>query len=86
MDRTGTFTVQPNPVLDVANLRFEAKAVENVRIYITDARGAVVYNLPFKTSPGLNVLPIDMSAYSRGVYSVSIRGTDMLQTIQVVKQ
>lgn len=78
--------VQPNPVISSTQLSFECTEAGNVKIMITDAKGAVVATQNYKASTGLNKLPIEMSHYSKGNYVLRVIQGSAVKTIQIIKQ
>jgi hypothetical protein len=72
---TLTASLAPNPVNDIATLRFILPAAQGLTLEIRDMLGReVAPSLVFDAlSSGMNALPIDVSSIPRGVYAVRLR-------------
>jgi hypothetical protein len=72
---TLTASLAPNPVSDIATLRFILPTAQGLTVEIRDMLGReVAPSLVFDAlSSGMNALPIDVSSIPRGVYAVRLR-------------
>lgn len=82
-------SLAPNPVSDIATLRFVLPTAQGLSIEICDMLGReVAPPLRFEAlSSGMNALPIDVAGLARGVYAVRLRTAIGLRaTTMLVKQ
>jgi len=63
----------PNPVYSSTTIRLGSPANAKVRLILMDAKGAVVHTTDANLMQGINHIPLDMSRFSRGSYTVVIR-------------
>lgn len=77
--------VYPNPVKDVAVLRFTAKQNAKAKVQVTDVRGVVVYTSATDINTGSNELKIDLANHAAGVYVVTLTNKDNNKTIRLLK-
>lgn len=75
------FKVYPNPASDVLNVEWLVK-YDQATLSMFDARGRRVY---FREgTPGLNTYHIDISQFSKGVYSLQVATGKTMESIKVV--
>ncbi|MBD1208372.1 MAG: T9SS type A sorting domain-containing protein [Ignavibacteria bacterium] len=82
-------SLAPNPVSDIATLRFVLPTAQGVTIEMYDMLGReVVPSLRFEAlSSGMNALPIEMASLPRGVYAVRLRtALGLRATTMMVKE
>jgi len=81
----GGISVSPNPVLNIATVRFNHPKEEKATLLITDANGKVVYQQATQLQKGYNQKDINLSAISKGNYNLSVVSSSANKTIQLVK-
>ncbi|MBD1210014.1 MAG: T9SS type A sorting domain-containing protein [Ignavibacteria bacterium] len=84
-----TPSLAPNPVSDIATLRFILPTAQGVTIEMYDMLGReVAPPLRFEAlSSGMNALPIEMASLPRGVYAVRLRtALGLRATTMMVKE
>lgn len=81
----GGISVSPNPVLNIATVRFNHPKEEKATLRITDANGKVVYQQATQLQKGYNQKEINLSAISKGNYNLSVVSNSANKTIQLVK-
>lgn len=81
----GGISVSPNPVLNIATVRFNHPKEEKATLLITDANGKVVYQQATQLQKGYNQKDINLSAISKGNYNLSVVSNSANKTIQLVK-
>jgi PKD repeat protein len=64
--------VYPNPATDKLFLEFSLEQRETTTIKLMDSSGKVVYSAVF--NPGMQMVNIDLSSLSKGMYFIHIRG------------
>lgn len=62
----------PNPIESSANILFESIKIDNFTLKIMNALGEVVENRIIQSNYGLNYIPLNMQAWSRGTYMYSL--------------
>lgn len=77
--------VYPNPVKDVAVLRFTAKQNAEAKVQVTDVRGVIVSSYTTDIHTGSNELKIDLANHAAGVYVVALTNRDNNKTIRLLK-
>ncbi|MBS1612427.1 MAG: PKD domain-containing protein [Bacteroidetes bacterium] len=77
--------VYPNPVKDVAMVRFTAKQNAEAKVQVTDVRGVIVYTSATDINIGSNELKIDLANHAAGVYVVTLTNRDNYKTIRLLK-
>lgn len=80
-----SFSVYPNPVLDKTVVNISCTEAQEVMIYITDSKGAVVQNNSFSLLKGNNQLQVDMKDLPAGTYTVTAKWSGGVQGVKVVK-
>lgn len=81
----GGISVSPNPVVNIAIVRFNHPKEEKATLRITDVNGKVVYQQATQLQKGYNQKEINLSAFSKGNYSLSVVSGSANKTIQLVK-
>jgi hypothetical protein len=78
--------VNPNPVRNQALISWEASTAENVKIYVRDITGKVLYNSQLQQEYGNNQLEISMHDYVNGIYLIEIVGESGRFNKKIMKQ
>jgi hypothetical protein len=77
--------IAPNPFYNQAQLQVNLPQASPVDIQVRDISGRVVQSLRFADAvAGQNNFTIERNALSKGVYFITVRSADALQTIRVV--
>ena len=66
----------PNPNQGSFSLDFASKKSEQVTVSVTDISGKSVFNQAWDVKPGQNILPIELSEASKGIYFVRVSGNE----------
>jgi subtilisin-like proprotein convertase family protein len=74
----------PNPASDLVELRFVANQGESAQITINNVIGQEVFSSQATAEQGLNTLSIDLRKFHRGVYVVSLRLAEEVQSKRLV--
>ena len=75
----------PNPFTDIINVEIESAISEDVEISVVNLSGQVVYMTNKYLSAGLNSFEINADNYVSGVYFIRINGTQINETMKMVK-
>jgi hypothetical protein len=80
------FNIYPNPVNDLATIKFDVTNMENLSMVMTNSLGAIVKN-DFNVSNGSNVLTVDCTDLTSGLYFVtfSSNGQNTVKKFNVIK-
>lgn len=80
------FNIYPNPVSDVATIQFDVTNMSNLSMTMTNSVGAVVRN-NFNISNGSNLINVDCSDLTSGLYFVTIssNGQNIVKKFNVIK-
>ncbi len=74
----------PNPATDRVNLEFWAAADGEVCLKMAGGRG-MISEKTFQASKGLNTMPLSLNQFPAGVYWVTLRNGDQIETLRLVK-
>ena len=85
-DQVIAVEIFPNPVSSVLQVQIPSKQKETVTIFITDARGRVVYKKEVQVSEGNNASGIPVSYLSNGLYQFTVESKEGKQTKSFIKQ
>jgi len=69
--------VQPNPAHDKTTVLFSSEKEASLRVYVRSISGKTVYSGSYNCSKGDNQFDIDLTGYSKGIYIISLEGTEM---------
>lgn len=75
----------PNPIGDEVNVRFYASKQVEISIDILDIAGKVIKHRTYKTSTGMQQVPIGTMSLPSGVYTLRVGDGIEEQTIKIVK-
>ncbi len=76
----------PNPAGQKTMLAFTSNENSACAIRLTDLYGRTVWLGNIKTTTGVNTYSLDLSAFAKGVYTVSVEQGGLYQTIKVVSE
>ena len=76
----------PNPASNTLNILWDSKANENATIMITDIAGREVYKNTISMTKGSGNAPVDLSAFTNGLYIVSVRSASINYTNKIQVQ
>jgi hypothetical protein len=76
----------PNPANDHATLKFTTDEVSNYTMNIYDAIGDKIITREVTSTKGLNVIELDLSSYSKGIYFIQLRNKDNNYQLQLSVQ
>ena len=70
-----SYSVYPNPSNGIVNLIFQSTYTSDVSVELTDVIGRVVYNKKYDSFNGRQESILDVSAFEKGVYLLSLRNS-----------
>ncbi|MEP7169529.1 MAG: T9SS type A sorting domain-containing protein [Bacteroidota bacterium] len=76
----------PNPASDKVNLTFNIPTKNSFTISVTDIYGKNVLSEQIIAEEGDNKIPLDLKNISSGMYSVSLKSSDMLYQTKIMVQ
>ena len=76
---TSTISIYPNPVATVLNIRAE-KPIKTIKIF--DVQGRLLQDL----TPKSNLISVDFSSYSKGLYFMTVYDEKGFSTTKIIKQ
>lgn len=82
----GNLNLYPNPGSDDVNLSFDVNNSQVVEIVFTDITGKIVNTQLINASAGTNIVMMDASPLSRGVYFVTFKSEGTQKAVQFVKK
>jgi len=79
-------SLYPNPSSGSSALRISLDRSANVTVEILDSRGALLQQKQLQLPQGTNTIPLDVSSYAKGVYTVKVNYDSDVQTIKMIKK
>jgi hypothetical protein len=80
-------TVIPNPAHDEIGVKFVSEKDVEINLCLVDANGIIVYSKKIKAERnGLNTVPLSISEYPSGIYSVRLMNTVQNISARFIKQ
>ena len=76
----------PNPASNTLNILWDSKSNENATVVITDVAGREVYKNTISMTKGSGNTPVDLSAFTNGLYIVSVRSASINYTNKIQVQ
>jgi hypothetical protein len=80
------FTVSPNPVPGSAVLNIHLQQASAIRWSIIDSKGARLQQNQTMLPSGNSSIPLNLSNYSKGMYSINIYYNNEVKTIKLIKK
>jgi len=81
----GQMKVQPNPASESTMLMFESAVSGDIRLSVTDSRGAQLFQQNAIISSGINQINISLANYPAGTYQLTLISGSEVKTIRLVK-
>ena len=78
-------TVFPNPASDLVTVKFELSSARSLNVMITDMAGKKVKSFVYQGIEGINQMPLNIRAFSKGNYTLVITDGENQEAIQVIK-
>ncbi|MBO9564307.1 MAG: T9SS type A sorting domain-containing protein [Niastella sp.] len=75
-----------NPVTDYAYLLMQAKEKSKVAILVTDMAGRTLMSQSRTIERGMNNLPVNVQSLAAGIYMLSVKNADGIQTVRFIKK
>lgn len=79
-------TLFPNPATSEVNLSFNVEANQEMNVTITDVSGKIVQTNAIQAKTGKNLVMMDLSVQSNGMYFVTVSTNTGRKVLQFVKQ
>ena len=76
----------PNPSAGNSTLSINLDRSSDVTIQVVDSKGAVMQQKQVLLPPGNSTIPLDMSNYPGGVYSINLHYNGEMKTIKMIKK
>jgi hypothetical protein len=70
------FMVYPNPSNGEFNVSLNSLFTGSFQVQIYDLTGQVIFNQNYSSSPGTNIIAIDLSRFDPGIYFLEFRSTN----------
>lgn len=79
--------ITPNPITDISMLEMVSAKAQNITLIISDQKGAIINQKNYRLVTGTNLIPVDGSALSSGLYVVKAISPDgNLAVLKFLKQ
>ena len=85
----GNFSIQrfsPNPVLNILNLDIISSNSRKIRVQVSDVPGKILLAKDCQLRSGNNLIPVEVSGLTPGMYYLSIYAGSEMKTIKIIKQ
>jgi hypothetical protein len=69
--------VYPNPTNGKITLKYNSLSAENLLLIVNDIEGRNLISENLSSVEGINIHEVDLSSFSKGLYVVQLRGTDI---------
>lgn len=79
-------SLYPNPSSGNSSLSITLAQSQKVTIQLLDSKGAMMQQRQVQLPSGTTILPLEMSSYPKGVYSVIVNYNDEVETIKMIKK
>ena len=79
-------TVYPNPVVDVANVKFDANETSYGTLQIMNLTGRILRKQQVHLNAGENKISVDMTGLSKGIYMIHMNSSNGHVTAKVIKR
>jgi hypothetical protein len=79
-------SVTPNPTKETSTILFESAKNENIFVTLTDLSGKVMYTQNHSITEGVNTVNLNMVFLSNGIYIMTMRNSESVLTLKIVKQ
>ncbi|MDI9319603.1 MAG: S8/S53 family peptidase [Phycisphaerales bacterium] len=76
----------PNPSHGIFNLDYNGSKREELKVQVLDMTGKTIMNQSWQTNSGSNILPLDLSSFSNGIYIVSVQSNKGNITLKATLQ
>jgi Leucine-rich repeat (LRR) protein len=75
-----------NPVTDYAYLLMQAREKSKVAILVTDMAGRTLLSQSRTVERGMNNLPVNVQSLAAGIYMLSVKNAEGIQTVRFIKK
>lgn len=75
-----------NPVADYAYLLMQSKEKSNIVILVTDMTGRTLLSQSRTVERGMNNLPVNVQSLAAGIYMLSVKNAQGIQTVRFIKK
>ncbi|MCF8371428.1 MAG: T9SS type A sorting domain-containing protein [Bacteroidales bacterium] len=84
-NKKSTFSIFPNPVVDNAQIEFDLRSTENVKLMVFDLQGKMVNEIDMgKYAPGNHSVNVDFSQLNPGTYIVNMLNGNQSNSTKLV--
>ena len=86
LSRGNAVSLYPNPVSASTTLSITLDRAQSVTLSIVDSRGAMVEQRTMLLPSGNTSIPLNVSQYSDGVYSITVQYSQERNTLKLIKK
>lgn len=79
-------SLYPNPSSGNSSLSISLEQTQRVALYVLDSKGALMQERQMLLPSGTSIIPLEMSSYSKGVYSIRVNYSNEIKTIKMIKK
>lgn len=81
-----TLSCFPNPTNENVNIEFYSQHHSNSSITIFDINGRLIHQFDHTSIYGKNIVPIDVSEWSKGLYLIRYKSNENISVVKFIKQ
>jgi pimeloyl-ACP methyl ester carboxylesterase len=85
-DQLSEFSLLPNPVLDIMNLKFNSPVVQKMTVNIFDANGRRIASTNHTTQKGQNIFSMNLNDLSTGAYYLEVLTSSEKKSFKFIKK
>lgn len=79
-------TLYPNPSSGNSALSISLQQKTNVSIQILDSKGALMQQKTIELPAGASSIPLNMSSYSNGIYTINVQYNNGIKSLKMIKK
>lgn len=84
IDYSDYTSIYPNPGTGVFMMNYQSEINQIINIQIVDMQGKLIHLLTYQLNQGANVIPLDFSTLSKGIYMVQMIGDNSMATEKLI--
>jgi len=81
-----SMTLLPNPVKNTAWLQIQQNVTEKINISVSDISGKIIMQQNPTITSGTTVIPLQVGQLVAGIYFITIKGNNKLETLKLIKE
>jgi len=81
-------SLYPNPSQGISALNMNLEHATRITLTVVDSKGAVIQQKQLQLPAGNNSIPLNMSSYAKGIYSIRVHvsNTNETKTLKLIRK